>query len=81
MSKSEPSIRRVNAPWNLKAECYWLLLTLTKLPDGIYDSLETSSVDCVGKKAGEFKGGLGFIMIVRYRDTPVGMLSQPFSTT
>jgi hypothetical protein len=61
------------APWNLKSECYWLFLTLKSLPVGLYDPLEASSDACAGKDAGEFKGGLGIIMIVRYKDTPVGM--------
>lgn len=60
------------APWTTKAECYWLFLTLKSLPKGIYDPLEESSEDCAEGKAGEFKGGLGCIMLVRYSDTPVG---------
>lgn len=61
------------APWNTKSECYWLFLTLKKLPEGVYDPLEASSEECVGSETGQFKGGLGFIMVVRYKDTPVGM--------
>jgi hypothetical protein len=72
MSIPEHSVPRALAPWNTKSECYWLFLTLKKLPQGLYDPLEASSERWVGKDTGEFKGGLGCIMIVRYRDTPVG---------
>lgn len=69
-------VQRAPAPWATKSECYWLLFNLSKLPEGIYDPLEASSPELMdlGKdgKAGQFKGGLGIIMIVRYSDTPVG---------
>jgi len=82
MSASEagivPPVEHVPAPWKLRAEIYWFFLTLPKLPEGVYDPLEydtkgTGIADLEKEgKAGEFKGGLGGIMIVRYADTPVG---------
>ncbi|KAF2017618.1 hypothetical protein BU24DRAFT_345038 [Aaosphaeria arxii CBS 175.79] len=70
-------VTRSLAPWSTKAECYWLFLTLSRLPEGVYDALESGDERCVGAKknedqVGKFVGGLGVIMIVRYRDTPVG---------
>jgi hypothetical protein len=41
------------------------------LPKGVYDQLEEV---WGGEEYGKFEGGLGAIMIVRYSDTPVGML-------
>jgi hypothetical protein len=51
-----------------------------KLPEGIYDPLESSSPDFADPKVtGEFKGGLGIIMVVRYKDTPTGESAFLFS--
>lgn len=55
-----------SAPWTTKAECYWMFLTLGSLPKGLYDPLEEP-----WSEHGEFKGGLGIIMVVRYKETPV----------
>jgi hypothetical protein len=65
-------VLRALAPWTTKAECYWLFLTLKTLPEGLYDPLEAGSEACTGKETGGFLGGLGCVMVVRYRDTPVG---------
>jgi hypothetical protein len=58
------------APWKMKAEVYWLFFAISKLPEGMYDPLELEGEH--DKETGQFKGGLGHIMIVRYADTPVG---------
>ncbi|ORY14191.1 hypothetical protein BCR34DRAFT_599389 [Clohesyomyces aquaticus] len=60
------------APWKTKSECYWLFVTLRKLPAGVYDALEAG----LEKDTGEFKGGLGVIMVVRYANTPVGTYDE-----
>ena len=62
------------APWTVKADAYLMALWLpSKLPEGIYDPLEASSPAFADpKEAGEFRGGIGFIMVVRYSDTPCG---------
>lgn len=70
--QNEPEVHpvaRAPAPWVLKAETYLLLVKLGSLPKGVYDPLEESWGE---KENGEFRGGLGGIMIVRYRNTPVG---------
>ncbi|CAO2657943.1 Nn.00g072030.m01.CDS01 [Neocucurbitaria sp. VM-36] len=69
---TEPSqhpVPRSKAPWTVKAETYFLFLSLRELPKGVYDPLEEAWGD---EGLGEFKGGLGTIMIVRYSHTPVG---------
>ncbi|KAF2177720.1 hypothetical protein K469DRAFT_719651 [Zopfia rhizophila CBS 207.26] len=75
-SRPQYPVPHAPAPWNTKSECYWLFLALSKLPEGLYDPLEASSEELVdtgnGGAGGEFRGGLGVVMIVRYRDTPVG---------
>ena len=69
----EPPVPIKPAPWTTKCASYWLLLTLRKLPEGVYDPLEASSPEFADPQlAGEFKGGLGMIMVVRYEDTPTG---------
>jgi hypothetical protein len=46
-----------------------LFMRLKELPKGVYDPLQEA---CGDKEYGEFKGGLGAVMVVRYSDTPVG---------
>jgi hypothetical protein len=48
-----------------------MFLRMRDLPKGVYDGLEEV---WGGVEYGKFDGGLGAIMIVRYSDTPVGML-------
>jgi hypothetical protein len=62
-------VARAKAPWPLKAESYLMFLRLKELPKGVYDQLEQV---WEGSEFGNFEGGLGAIMIVRYSDTPVG---------
>jgi hypothetical protein len=78
MASAHP-VPHVPAPWTTKAECYWLFLYLKDLPIGLYDLLEEERfgdgmLSEEKEKVGEFKGGLGVVMIVRYADTPVGKL-------
>jgi len=73
MPTPEPPVPIKPAPWMTKCASYWLLLNLRKLPEGVYDPLEASSPEFADPQlAGEFKGGLGMIMVVRYEDTPTG---------
>jgi hypothetical protein len=67
-------ISHVPAPWTTESECWLLTVFLgSKLPEGVYDPLEaSSSAFANSKEAGKFEGGLGMIMIVRYKETPVG---------
>jgi hypothetical protein len=78
MASAHP-VPHVPAPWTTKAECYWLFLYLKDLPIGLYDPLEEERfgdgmLSEEKEKVGEFKGGLGVVMIVRYADTPIGKL-------
>ena len=63
-----------SAPWTLKAETYVLFLKLNTLPDGVYNALEETWTDI---ELGQFVGGVGTIMIVRYRETPLGKILVP----
>lgn len=69
MDNKQHPFHFVPSPWTLKAESYLLFLKLNNLPPGLYDPLESAWED---DGLGEFTGGLGAIMIVRYTDTPVG---------
>jgi hypothetical protein len=73
--KDEPEqqhpVTRVPAPWKLQAESYMLFMKLKELPGGIYDPGEE---EWGHEKAGKWTGGLGSVLVVRYSDTPVGML-------
>ena len=75
------SIKVQPAPWATKAETYWLALYLRSGVDseaGVYAPLEASAPTIRDPvQAGKHVGGLGLIMIVRYTDTPVGMLLVP----
>jgi hypothetical protein len=67
-------VRLFSAPWTLKAETYVLFLKLDTLPDGVYDAVEET---WAGNGLGQFVGGVGTIMIVRYSDTPSGKILLP----
>jgi hypothetical protein len=69
METERHPVQRAAAPWTLEAESYLLFLKLSSLPHGLYDPLEQAWAD---QGLGEFTGGLGAIMIVRYTSTPVG---------
>ena len=68
------------APWDTKAETYWLVLYLKSgvdKEDGVYAPLELSSPTTSDpQSAGKHCGGLGLIVIVRYLDTPCGLLES-----
>ena len=56
---------RAPAPWKLSAEVYMLLLTLKDLPEGVHDELEGEQGRWNDEEKGEFKGGLGTVVVVR----------------
>jgi hypothetical protein len=64
-------VTRVPASWKLQAESYILFMKLKEIPEGIYDPQEE---EWGHEKAGKWTGGLGSVLVVRYSDTPVGML-------
>ncbi|KAF2731602.1 hypothetical protein EJ04DRAFT_442670 [Polyplosphaeria fusca] len=70
---SEHPVSRALAPWTTKSECYWMFVTLKSLPKGMYGEVERKGWD---ESGGEFKGGLGCVMVVRYRETPVGSYDE-----
>jgi hypothetical protein len=58
------------APWTCRAETYWMIIQLgSPLPVDIWDPLEATHPACTVR---DFRGGYGFIMVVRYQETPVG---------
>ncbi|KAL1795387.1 hypothetical protein ACET3X_007203 [Alternaria dauci] len=86
-------VKRALAPWKLTAEVYMLFLTLKELPKDVHDELEGEKGGWDDEEKGRFKGGLGTVVVVRYKDTPVGpydellivpgnfTVPQPTSTT
>lgn len=58
-------VARAPAPWKLSAEVYMLFHTLTQLPKGVHAELEGEAGGWDDVEKGEFKGGLGSVMIVR----------------
>jgi hypothetical protein len=76
--ESPEHVRVAPAPWDTTAETYWLALYLKAGADGdsgVYAPLEFSSPSTTDpQKSGNYHGGLGLIVIVRYRDTPCGSL-------
>ncbi|KAF1985275.1 hypothetical protein K402DRAFT_455246 [Aulographum hederae CBS 113979] len=73
MSNPPPDIKVAGSPWrNLPVSVYMLpILSSPPLLDHAYAPLEANS-SFASAESGEFKGGLGMIQIIRYRDTPVG---------
>jgi hypothetical protein len=64
------SIKQVPPPWTLRGTVYTLTMTpLDKLPVKAYSPLERQSANTT---AGTYKGILGTIQIIRYKDSPVG---------
>jgi hypothetical protein len=76
--ESAPPVQIRPAPWNAKAEMYWLALYLkagVDTDEGVYAPLEASSpIFSDPEISGKHRGGLGLIMIVRYLETPCGEL-------
>ena len=62
------------APWTTKCDMYWLIsYTSGALLEDVYAPLEASSKTFANpSEAGAFHGGLAFVQIVRYSETPVG---------
>jgi hypothetical protein len=66
----------VPAPWILKAEAYWFVLAMfgkssETLPPGNFDPLEVRSKE-LAEEPGAWKGGPSMIMLLRYKESPVG---------
>ncbi|EME41177.1 hypothetical protein DOTSEDRAFT_134901 [Dothistroma septosporum NZE10] len=65
-----PPYKTAPAPWTLKGDMFWLILTLkAPLPAEIYDPLTTVRLD---QQSNDFQGGIGTIQIIRYDNSPVG---------
>lgn len=59
------------APWTLKGEMYWLIANLpAPLPANVYNPLEQQAL--TEPAANDFQGGLCYMQVVRYSDSPVG---------
>lgn len=66
------------APWHCRGEAFWFLayISLGKNqhpPASTYSELEASSDFADPVASGAYKGGLAWMQVVRYTDTPVGM--------
>jgi hypothetical protein len=72
-----PDIAPVSAPWKLKAEAWWFILSLNasagKLAEGNFAPLEVQSKQ-LAEEAGVYRGGLSVVMLIRYKESPVGKL-------
>lgn len=76
MSAIPPNFDPVPAPWELKGEAWWFMISLyggaeKGVGPGNFDSLEVKSKE-LAEEPGAFKGGLGAIMLLRYSESPVG---------
>ncbi|KAF8315726.1 hypothetical protein DL93DRAFT_2227364 [Clavulina sp. PMI_390] len=71
-----PGVAEALPPWSMpETESWWLITSLmggaaSDVPPGNFDPLEKASA----KEAqdGNFVGGMGMVMIVRYKDSPAG---------
>lgn len=66
------------APWNCKADTYWILYNQTgPLPEDVYAPLEANTPTFSSPSlAGKFHGGNAMLQIVRYKDSPVGSYNE-----
>lgn len=66
----------VPAPWDCKGEAFWfnayIRPTGNAPPPASFGELEQTAAFSDSASSGEYKGGLASVMVVRYRDTPVG---------
>jgi hypothetical protein len=68
----------VPPPWVTKCNVYCLLFPTRagSLPADAYSPLEAASSFSDPTQAGAFKGGMGFVMIIRYFETPIGPYNE-----
>ncbi|PVG04482.1 hypothetical protein CPB86DRAFT_778772 [Serendipita vermifera] len=67
---------KVPAPWNLKAEAWWFVLSLygkteENLSPSWFAPLESHIAE-MGTKPGAYRGGLGVALLIRYHDSEAG---------
>ncbi|SPN98634.1 uncharacterized protein DNG_01679 [Cephalotrichum gorgonifer] len=78
----QDEIEHVPPPWKLKGTVYcfmyWIPASQAKdFPiDIAYSPLERSSSFAVGSASGKPKGGLASVMVLRYRESPVGAYDE-----
>ena len=70
------SIAAAPAPWTLRGDAWWFILSVfgqstDKIDASYHDPLEASAAK-IAQEPGNFKGGIGLAVVVRYTDTPVG---------
>jgi len=77
-SSVEPPFTVATAPWKCKGDTYWIpYYTTGPLPEDAYAPLEANTPSFSSPShAGEFRGGLGTIQVVRYHETPVGRYDE-----
>jgi len=76
--ESNPPFVLAPPPWQTKCDIYWLpSYGRGPLPANAYSPLEASSPTFADPaQSGDFKGGLGLVMIIRYSETPVGSYNE-----
>lgn len=75
MDPAESPFADAPAPWHCEGECFWLFGYArggTYPPPVAFNTLEGASSYADPETSGAFKGGLMFVMIVRYTSSPVG---------
>ena len=77
--KPDHSFPVAPAPWKCKGEFFWFLGFASSStpypPRDAFNDLEADSSCSDPKVTGEYRGGLTHIMVVRYKETPVGTSS------
>jgi hypothetical protein len=84
MSQPDPhappaNITAAPPPWATKCDIYWLIFRTRagSLPADAYSPLEAASpLFSDPTRAGTFKGETGFVIIIRYTETPVGSYNE-----
>ncbi|CAG8669612.1 14144_t:CDS:2, partial [Acaulospora colombiana] len=70
------NFEKAPAPWNLKAEAWWFMLSLygkneQELSPGWFAPLESNAAE-IAHEPGAYRGGLSVASLIRYYESPVG---------
>ena len=70
----------VPSPWECKGEAFWFFGYISPKegeypPSAAFDNSEIASPFSDAKVTGDYHGGLTALMLIRYKETPVGVYS------
>ena len=72
--------RNVPSPWECNGEAFWFFGYISPKkgeypPHAAFDNPERESLFSDAKASGDYHGGLTSLMLIRYKESPVGVYS------